>query len=100
RYLGIVAFALGRPPMAESRKTLVTPPRTAWRAVLISLTLHAPLLPLFFLLGQRPRQEGQRLDSRVTVSDAFLLRFDSSSPRPGQKDCELDLVQVRVEQAP
>ncbi len=86
--------------MAELRKTMVAPPRTAWRAVLISLALHASLLLLFFLLGQRPPHEGQRLDSRVTVSEAFLLRFDSSSPRPGRKSRGPDLVEVRVEQAP
>src|SRR5437867_2226299 len=84
--------------MAQSRKTMV-PPRTAWRAVLVSLALHAPLLLLFFL-GQRPPHQGQHLDSRVTASGAFLLRFDSSSPRPGGKSRGQDIMEVRVEQAP
>lgn len=85
--------------MAESPKTMVAPPRIAWRAVLISLALHAPLF-LLFLFGQRAPHEGQRLDSRVTASNAFLLRFDSSSPRPSRKSRGPDIVEVRVEQAP
>ena len=87
--------------MAEARKTRGASRHTAWIAVLISLALHAPLLLAFFLQRQQqsPR-EGQHLDSRVTLSDAFLLRFDSSSPRPGQKDRVPDFVDVRVEQAP
>src|SRR3954447_15366409 len=86
--------------MAESRKTMVVPRRTAWKAVLISLALHAPLLLLFFLPGQRTPHQRQHLDSRVTVSDAFLLRCDAASPRPGQKRRGPDILDVRVELAP
>src|SRR5262249_26236495 len=95
--LQIVVLALGRSPMAESRKTMGAPPRTAWRAVVISLALHAPLL-LLFLPGNRTSHDEQRLDSRVTVSDPFLLRLD---PSPSDQTRRVsDIVPVHVERTP
>jgi hypothetical protein len=85
--------------MAEPRKAPGSSPRAVWCALLVSLTLHVPVLLGFFLIGKQTRREGSPLDSRVLVNAPFLLRLDSP-PGSSRKGRGPDIVTVRVEQTP